>query len=373
MSVINKMLQELDRRNAMAGVEAVPPPQQVKPVRPARRSDEWFWRVIALLVLGAVAWVGWVAYQIQPRAPLVTEQALKAQAQARKGSIVASVPKPQPAPPPAAPSPAAPQPVASAPAIPAPEPKATSAESGETFKLARAIETPIAERKPQPVKPQPIQAPAPKPAATKTQVVEPKPSVVDKRDRDKAINAAESRFRRAAVLLNQGRVSEAEEQLVGALQADSAHHQARQAYVALLLEQQRMDAAQRVLREALEANPTHPTFALTLARIHAEQRDYPAALAVMDRAGSAAQNADFQALRGAVLQRLGRHAEAVESYQRAVQGAPQPGSTWAGMGISLEALGRKAEAAQAYHRALGAGALVKEVREYAEARVKALD
>ena len=372
------MLQELDRRNAMAGAEATPPPRQVKPVGPARRSDDWFWRILSLLVLAAVAWVGWVAYQVQPRTPLATEQALKAQVVARKKAAAQPAPAPAPvAPSPAAASPAAPQPVASAPAIPAPEPKAQPAEGGEIFKLARAIETPIAERKAPPA-----QTEAPKPAAKKSLSAQAKPAApstpapasnVDKRDRDKAASPAEPRFRRAAVLLNQGRVSEAEEQLVGALQADPTHHPARQAYVALLLEQQRIDAAKRVLRDALETNPTHPTFALALARIHAEHRDYDAALEVMDRAGSAAQNADFQALRGAVLQRLGHHAEAVESYERAVQGAPQPGGTWAGMAISLEALGRKAEAAQAYHRALGAGGLAKEVREYAEARVRALE
>jgi MSHA biogenesis protein MshN len=74
-----------------------------------------------------------------------------------------------------------------------------------------------------------------------------------------------------------------------------------------------------------------------------------------------------------VLQRLGRHAEAVIAYQNAVQGAPQPGGAWAGLGISLEALGRNAEAVQAYHRALGAEPLAKELREYAEARIRALE
>lgn len=354
MSVINKMLQDLDRRNAMAGAEAAPPPKQVKVVGPAPERHEWFWRVIAVLVLAAVGWVGWVAYQLQPREPLVPEKALRAQA----GRIVVPAAQATPAP---APAPAIP-----APAIPAPEPKAKAVEE-ETFKLAREIETPIPERKPQPVKVE-----APKPLSVAVPPPAPKASV-DKRDRVKPDDAAERQFRRAAVLLNQGRVSEAEEQLVGALLADPTHQPARQAYVALLLEQQRIDAAQRVLREALGTNPAHPTFALALARIHAEQRDYLAALDVMDRAGSTAQNADFQALRGVVLQRLGRHAEAVEAYRRAVQGAPQPGGTWAGLGISLEALGHKAEAAQAFQRALGAGPLNRELREYAEARLKALE
>ncbi len=350
MSVINKMLQELDRRNAMAGAEAATPPQQVKVVNPARDHHEWFWRVIALLVLGAVAWVGWVAYQLQPRAPLVSDKALQAQAQARKAAVAAI--------PPAAAPPAQP-----------PEKPKPAAEPPEMFKLAREIETPIVERKPQPAKaeaPKKVEAPRPvEPAAVK-------PSV-DKRDRGKASEPAEVQFRRAAVLLNQGRVSEAEEQLVGALKADPAHQAARQAYVALLLEQRRMDAAERVLREALQANPTQPTFALALARLYAERRDYPAALDVLDHAGSSAPSADFHALRGAVLQRLGRHAEAVDAYRRAAGSAPQSGSTWAGLAISLEALGRRSEASEAYRHALGAGTLNKDVREYAETRLKALE
>jgi MSHA biogenesis protein MshN len=250
----------------------------------------------------------------------------------------------------------------------------------ETFKLATAIETPIAERPaPAPALPEvPKAEPAKpkKPEIRKSQTKAAAPTakaVVDKRERGTSpAELAEARFRRAVVLLNQGRVSEAEDQLVGALLADPGHAAARQTYVSLLLEQQRLDAAKRVLNETLSANPAQPTFALALARILAEQRDYPAALDVMDKVGSAAKNADFQALRGTVLQRMGRHQEAIEAYQAAVQGGVQPGATWVGLGISLEAAGRKAEAAQAYRRSLGGG-LAREVREYAEARVRALE
>jgi MSHA biogenesis protein MshN len=197
---------------------------------------------------------------------------------------------------------------------------------------------------------------------------------VDKRDLVKPANdTAESRFRRAVALLNQARISEAEEQLGAALQADPAHVAARQTYVALLLEQQRVGGALRLLREALEANPGHPGFSLALARVYAEQRDHPAALAAIDKAGAAAQSADFQALKGAVLQRMGRHAEAVTAYQEAVQKSAQPaGGTWAGLGVSLEAVGRPGEAVQAYRRALGAAPLAPELRTYTEDRIRAL-
>jgi Tfp pilus assembly protein PilF len=361
VSVINQMLQELDRRNATPGTEGEQPPQQVKAVARPGTGHEWFWRTVAALLFAAVAWVAWVAYQLQPWPPLATEQAYKAAENAKKGAIKVAA-KPPPAPP-AAPSPSA----SSETQVPQPAPV-------ETLRLAQTLQTPVAERPA--TAPRPDPAPPPKPEAPAPRKAEPKAAkpLVAKRERAKpGSELAEAQFRRAALLLNQGRVSEAEEQLVGALHADPGHVTARQAYVALLLEQQRTDAARRVLADALAVDPSHPIFALALARILAEQRDYGGALEVMDRAGSVARNADFLALRGAVFQRMQRHPEAIEAYQASVRGAPQPGTTWVGYGISLEAVGKRSDAAQAYRRSLGAGGLTREVREYAEARIRALE
>jgi MSHA biogenesis protein MshN len=376
VSVINKMLQDLDRRNAV-GVDGAPPAaHSLKVVVTRPRGHEWFWRVLALLVLISVAWVGWVAYQLQPRL-LVTPLAMMAYENRGSGRIAVEKAPAIPAPIPVAAAAEAP----AFPPAPAPtnavEPEATKAVQSrpETFKLARSIETPIPEAKSRPTKGE-----AKKPAAQALAPAEPGPSagktVLDKRDRSKPVNeAAESRFRRAAALLREARLSEAEEQLAAALQADPSHVPARQAYVVLLLEQNRVGSALRVLREALEANPAQPTFALALARIHAEQREYQAALEVLDKAGSGqggAQVADIQALRAVVLQRLGRHADAASAYQDALQSSVQPPGTWTGFGITLEALGRRGEAAQAYQRALTAGPMSAELRDYTETRLKAL-
>lgn len=357
MSVINKMLQDLDRRNAMAGADGPAGAQNVKPVEPGRRDggDVWFWRVVAALLLAAVAWVGWVAWQLQPR-PLFTEQAFRTSA-------------------PSAPTPPAITPVVvqeSKPVVLEPKPvvqeakpvvqeaKALPPEPAETFRLARSIETPIAERKPPPAKPKAV--PEKKIAVNKQE--NPKPPGGE----------AEAQFRRAAMFLNQGRVSEAEAHLAAALKADRAHASARQAYVALLLEQRRVAEARAMLREAVAANPAHAPFALALARIEVEQRDYGAALKTLDSAGGgAAQAPEFQGLRAVVLQRMGRHAEAVDAYREALRSGAQQATAWIGLGISLEALGHRPEAAQAYKRALGAGALGAEVKDYAEGRIRALD
>lgn len=372
MSVINKMLQDLDRRQALGGaVEAA----VVRPSTSSRTGGhEWFWRVLVVLLAAALAWMGWVAFHLMPRKPLATDLAFQAAAEARARPVAK----------PAAPASAAAVP---APAAAAPLPSEATPASGEALKLALQLETPVRERtEPAPATAEPAKAQAaraeiPKPAAAtpaKTKAAPaPQPaakSSVDKRDRTRsASDTAETHFRRAALLLNHGRVSEAEDQLIAALQADPQHVAARQAYVALLLEQQRADVARRLLQEAVAINPGQATFALALARIHTEQGDYLAALDVMDRAGSVARNADFQALRGAALQRLGRHGDAVEAYQNAIRGGAQPATTWVSYGISLEASGRRAEAAQAYRRALSAGPLAPEAREYAESRARALN
>lgn len=70
-------------------------PSNSAPTPPAR---EWFWRVLAGLMLLMAAWVAWVAYQIMP-ASIVTPAAYDALAQARannvqQGTIRFAEPKP---------------------------------------------------------------------------------------------------------------------------------------------------------------------------------------------------------------------------------------------------------------------------------------
>ena len=358
VSLINKMLQDLDRRQALgAGTDAgVARPA---PAHPQHR--EWFWRIVTLLLTLGVGWVLWTAYQLLPR-PLVTPLAFRAAEEARS----------RPKPPPIrieVPVTVTPPPVVAAAPVAAEPPRAATPPAAEPLKLAQEIETPV-------------RAPASVPAVKAPQEPRAKPVAatparqpsVDKRERERTpAETAETYFRRAALFLSHGRVAEAEAQLAAALAADPAHASSRQAYVALLLEQQRVDAARRLLQEALAIDAAQPAFALTLARIHTAQRDYRAAIEVLDRAGTHEQNPGFQAMRGAVLQRLGRDAEAIEAFQGAIRGGPQPATTWVNLAISLETAGRKAEALAAYRKALAAGPLAAEARDYAQARARALE
>src|SRR3989338_3008908 len=77
MSVINKMLKELDQRQASPslGGPAVRPTRVG--VETAGKGKEAFWRLLAFLMLASMVWIVVVAYQSQMR-PVVTNLAFKA-------------------------------------------------------------------------------------------------------------------------------------------------------------------------------------------------------------------------------------------------------------------------------------------------------
>ena len=371
MSVINKMLQDLDRRQAGPGPGAAAHPH-VHVVPHAQGGREWFWRTLALLIVVALGWVAWVAYQMWPR-PVATELAYRTAEEARARAAA-----PPPAPPAAESATPAAQPALAT--TPAPEPTAPAAAAPplsqsppETFRLAQSIQTPITEPAPARTPKTEAAKPAKVAAAPRGKAKEAAPKV-ERRDRlTSPAERAENEFRYAAAVLKLGRATEAEAHFARALELDADHRGARQALVVMHMERGELDTARQMLEDGLRLDHGQPDFAMALARIFIERKDLPGALAALDGSASAAAGvADFHTLRGTVLQRLGRHAEAVDAYRASLQLQSANPHAWLGVGISLEALGRRAEAAEAFRRALAAGPLTPEVKSYAEQRIRAL-
>ena len=367
MSLINKMLQELDRRHAGGAPQGQVPHPAVRAVQIARSGQEWFWRVIAALMLVAAAWTLWVVYQLQPRS-VATDLAYRAAESSRRRAAAAPAPAPVAA---AAPAPAAaaPQVPAAAAIPPAPE---NLTKPIETLKLALTIDTPLAPRTTQLRKAEPV------PAARAASVARPPDRPAAARVEKRALagspaERAEAEYRRAALLLERGRVADAEQALRAALDAHHAHQAARQTLIALCIEQGRIDEARRQLQEGLAVNPAYTPFAVALARIHVDRREYTVALEILEQAKATGRtSADFHALRAAILQRMGRHKEAAEAYRLALGTGAQSGAAWVGLGISLDALGSRPEAAEAFRRGVAAGTLAEEVRAYAAQRIRQL-
>ena len=96
MSLINKMLQDLDRRHALGTGADAPPKGLEAGVHPVPKSrgprrlvgSELFWWVMSGLMLIMVGWLGWVMWQLMPHS-VITEQVPLAQVErAARGAPV---------------------------------------------------------------------------------------------------------------------------------------------------------------------------------------------------------------------------------------------------------------------------------------------
>jgi tetratricopeptide (TPR) repeat protein len=352
VSVINKMLRDLDRRRALPESASADPSVRVVPQ--VRRSDA-FWITMGIEALVAIGALIWVVYELQPR-PLATPLALSRPAVPPPAPIAAIKPPPPPAAPPkeAAPAAAPPPPV-------------------EMFKLAEAIETPIpppAARKqlPKPAKLPPDQAIALPSTAPKGSA----PEAVSKRNRPlSSVDEAEIRFQKGVDRLNQGRPSAAAQEFAAALAVQPAYEPARQALVAVRLEQSEIDEAEKLLTDGMAISPSNAQFATVLARIRVERGDYEGAADLLARTETGANDAEHQLLFATVLQRLGRHADALAVFENAARLAEPTAAAWIAMGISYENVGAKPQALRSDQQSLAAGP-TDALRGYAESRIRAL-
>ncbi len=420
MSIINRMLQELDRRHAAEGPPTVPGTASgkmastVRTVKPARTGSTTFWRISALVILVAAAGVAYLTWHAPARRSIspVTppSSASKGPALPRAEGIAAA-------------------PVLTAPAAPAAPPSGTSAAQAtqgealpqakvDMLRLATEIETPIVEPPPSPppraaaprssvdretVRAKPPAAPkasaAPGPAAPQVspQVSPPAaqppappkpapslhalragptatdPGRIDKRVSRSSRDRAEGEFRRAMNFVNQGRMSEGMDGLRAALALDPTYDAARQTLVSLLLEAKRTDDAAAALEEGLALNSSNSGFAMLLARIRVERGNLGGALELLQKHEAAAlDNGEYRAFVAALLQRLNRHEEAIQEYLAALTIAPGVGTWWVGLGISQEASNRRTEAAESFRRAKLTGTLNTNLAAYADQRLRQL-
>ena len=384
MSLINKMLQDLDRRHAPQGGVAAPAQglaQHVRPVPSRKILSEYFWRVMAVLMLISVGWVAWLIWQLAPQS-VVTDLAYESsRAKGAPGNAATRVPVEgvslaQPASPPVLP--AAPV-VAAAPADAQPVPAASRGRANfDMLRLATELTTPVPERgarlsaRPAAARKAAVAAPALRaalPAASPAL----QSGKIERRSNSTPSEGAESEFRRAVILVNQGRIAEGMDGLRTALKIDPAHEAARQTLVSLLLEGRRVDDAAGVLQEGLAVNAENTGFGMLLARIMVERNDPSGALAVLQKhAAPPDRNPDFHAFAAALYQRLDRHQEAIDQYQQALRLAPSAGIWWVGLGISLQAAARPKEAFEAFSSAKAAGPLALDLMSFVDQRLKQL-
>lgn len=184
---------------------------------------------------------------------------------------------------------------------------------------------------------------------------------------------AEEEYRRAMVLLDQGKNSESMAGLEKSLQLDPQHGVARQTLAGLLLEAKRPDEAIRQLQNGLNIDKGQPALAMMLARLQVDKGELRPAVETLQRTlPYAVERADYQAFLAALLQREGRHKEASEHYLLALRKSPQNGLWWMGIAISLQADNRPGEARDAFGRAKASSNLSPELLAFVDEKLKQL-
>jgi MSHA biogenesis protein MshN len=407
MSLINKMLQDLDARGTPRS-EALP--GQVKPV--ARVPSRPNRRVIAaaaggVVAAGALAWAGWTQlHRGAHTAPVVQSAAAQpgtvAQPVAKAAPVVTGPVRAADAAAPAAAAPVA------APAVA--QPSATPVDADEPPPASRAGRKPrAAERKDErleqaavvhpkdvaPMEPDSEEAREARRAmaqllaargksARKSSAVllaaaraaaqdEPaaKPRRASQLRQETGTQRAEGEYRRALGSLQEGRMTETVAALEQALKYDPAHEAARQTLVGLLIEANRTEEAMRQLQLGLTLDPRQPAMAMLLARLQIEGggNGIDTLTRTLPYAGN---DPDYHAFLAAALARQQRHREAAERYQQALRAMPGNGVWWMGLGISLQADKRNGEALDAFQRARASGGLSQELQAFVERRIQQL-
>lgn len=354
MSLINKMLQDLDARGTpdgrgdAAGIRSVPERERGQGV-----SRALVFGGAAGLTAAAIA-LGWVYWKRPPVPPVLVSVA------STPLPVVAPLPVPLPVPvvaPVVAPV-AAPAPVATAPV--APEPVLPVGETVAPAKLRAAEMRRITQQPAKPAVAPVVKTPAP---AASERILDGKQVTPQQR--------VENDYRRALGQLQDGRVSDALAGLQQTLQLDPRHQGARETLVRLLLEAQRPDDAARQLQLSLALDPKQPAQAMMLARLQLDKANGgAAALDTLTRSlPYAADNGDYRAFLAGVLQREQRYREAAEHYQLALQTAPDNSVWWMGLGIALQADNHPAQARQAFERAKGLQTLSPQLQAFVERKL----
>ncbi|AKU21349.1 tetratricopeptide repeat protein [Massilia sp. NR 4-1] len=416
MSLINKMLQDLDARSSGAaasqgGSSAVRPVTAA--VRPMPRTLLMLAAVAGVVIFVAAAIFAWRA--LTRPSPSSLSASAKAAASASAATPAGSiVPTPTPTPTPAqaqaqaqaqAPAPAPvgePAPAAAATSVPTHAATASApASATPSAAAAVSVQTPAPATEPAPKQAAAAREPKAKPALVGTAPAEPsaKAGLAEKRRIETALRAspapvrnasaekeearlrgdaglskaqqAENEYRRGLSAMQEGRVHDAIARFEQTLANNPRHEAARQTLVGLLIENQRSDEAMQHMQQALALDPAQAQMAMLLARLQME-RNGPAIDTLQRTLPHAAANADFRAFLAGALQREQRHAEAAEHYQAALRLQAGNSVWWMGLGLSLQALKRHAEARAAFNEAKNSGRLSPELQTFVERKLQQL-
>lgn len=373
MSVINKMLQDLDKRKGRTGGEAVAGDaiRSVKPESPWRLKRAALLAILGLMLVSpAVAW--WLQQHnggVENSRAVVSSPPAVAVAVAKNPSPAASqVPPAALVPVVAVAESTATMNAAASTAAPQQVSASASAATGTTL-FATASRNVVSSTESSPmgsasasITPDKVETPSPRTVATSSK------ASAGKTYSPEQVSA--NLFGEAVKLDQQGHQEEAKVPLQGLLAANPRNVRARQMLAQLQLDTGQVEQARLLLAEGQRLLPEQSNFTLTLARLQVESGDVAGAIHLLEADHSSARNeAQFHAFLAALLLRVERHDEAMQHYLVALRSDPANVSWLVGVGVAMEGVGKEIDAAEAYRRAEGSANLTPEMANFLSQRL----
>nr|WP_321241389.1 hypothetical protein [uncultured Tolumonas sp.] len=379
MSLINRMLKDLDAQPAKADIAPI--------YRPAtRRLPGWYWWILLLLPLSL--WLWWQPLQqrlhpaasttkkIQTETAPTTAVISSVVPQATSSATVAVI---------ADPASAATPEVIAEPVAKAPETKIVkkSATSQTTTGQQKSKNTQPVIAKPEqetvPLELNPTETAESSEqsavyAAEPTAEAEPlgEMHVEEQKLSPGEIATLERRKYQQAIARRDN--TAAQQALLQVLANDPLDYNSRKQLAALYYGENQLSAARDVLQQGITLMPTNADLRLLVARVAQAMGDKQAALqSLVAISPTVANNLDFYAMRAALAQQLGQTAEAGYSYLALTRTQPNIGRWWLGLAISQDQRGLLNDAKQAYRRALLDNQLSAASRRFAQQRIQHLE
>jgi MSHA biogenesis protein MshN len=145
--------------------------------------------------------------------------------------------------------------------------------------------------------------------------------------------------------------------------------------LARLAQIQRNDAgAVQILEQASAAGVQDPKLSMALAALALKQQDWSKALSYLQYEPDIFNYTDFYALKAAALQKTSQHAQAVQVFQQLARQQPEQARWWLGMALSYDAMSQTEHALHAYRQvAVNGFGLSAESLNYVKKRIAALE
>lgn len=182
-----------------------------------------------------------------------------------------------------------------------------------------------------------------------------------------AVGRAASAYHRALDLADEGRDTAALESAQDALRIDPQHAAARRLAASLALNLNRVDQAGAFIDEGLKVDPNDAELQYLRARALVVSGMNEQALAALQ--SQARPTADALGLKAGLLAHEGLYPQAARAYEQALREQPSNATWWLGLGVACDAQGQAVPARNAFNRARALGTLRNDLQAWVEQKL----